>query len=197
MPQSTPLDQLGGGGGEPTTIPPADEERVKRIMAELNADSIVQPQPPLGQPQPMIIEPPISTSTGQLRMDPGAARANVIGNSTPTMADFQAMLQQMPPGIAPFHGPVAAPPPSLPVPGPKPLNWKEAILQHLRAPFVVGVIVFLLNMPVITTVFSRYASWMYLSSGEISVAGLLVKTVLAAGLFLVYQTVSGLLDRTA
>jgi hypothetical protein len=193
MPQSTPLDQLGSGGGEPTTIPPADEERVKRIMAELNADSMVQAPPPLGQPQPMIVEPPIATSTGQLRMDPGTARANVIGNSTPTMADFQAMLQQMPPGIAPFHGPVAAPPPSLPVPGPKPIAWRDAILQQLRAPFVVGVIVFLLNMPVITTVFSRYASWMYLSSGEISIGGLLVKTVLAAGLFLVYQTVAGLL----
>lgn len=197
MPQSTPIDQLGGGGSEPSTIPPADEERVKRIMAELNADSMVQAPPPLGQPQPMIVEPPISVSTGQIRMDPGAARANVIGNSTPTMADFHAMLQQMPPGIAPFHGPVATPPPSLPVPGPKPISWRDAILQQLRAPFVVGVIVFLLNMPVITTVFSRYASWMYLSSGEISVGGLLVKTVLAAGLFLVYQTVSGLLDRTA
>jgi hypothetical protein len=111
------------------------------------------------------------------------------------MADFQAMLQQMPPGIAPFHGPVATPPPSLPVPGPKPVGWREAILQQLRAPFVVGVIVFLLNMPVITSVFSRYASWMYLSSGEISIGGLLVKTLLAAGLFLVYQTAAGLLDR--
>jgi hypothetical protein len=38
---------------------------------------------------------------------------------------------------------------------------------------------------------------MDLSSGEISVGGLLVKTVLAAGLFLVYQTVSGLLDRAS
>lgn len=198
MPQSTPLDQLASGGGsEPTTIPPADEERVKRIMAELNADSMVQPAPPLGQPQPIISEPPIMTSTGQVRMDPGTARANVIGNSTPTMADFQAMLQQMPPGIAPFHGPVAAPPPSLPIPGPKPVDWRTAILQQLRAPFVVGVIVFLLNMPAITNVFSRYASWMYLSSGEISIGGLFVKTLIAMGLFLVYQTVAGLLDRNA
>jgi hypothetical protein len=55
------------------------------------------------------------------------------------------------------------------------------------------VIVFLLNMPVITTVFSRYASWMYLSSGEISIGGLFVKTMLAAAFFFVYQTVSNLM----
>jgi hypothetical protein len=195
MPQSTPIDQLSGGGIEPTTIPPADEERVKRILAEINADSVVQSAPPLGQPQPIITEPPITTSTGQVRMDPGTARANVIGNSTPTMADFQAMLQQVSPGMAPYHGPVAAPPPSLPVPGPKPVDWRTAILQHLRAPFVVGVIVFLMNMPAITSVFSRYASWMYLSSGEISISGLLVKTLVAMTLFLLYQTVASVVDR--
>ena len=74
---STPLDSL-------SDTPPADEERVRRILADLN-----------GEPQRIITEPPNSVSTGTLRMDPGTARANVIGNSTPTMADFHAMFQQM------------------------------------------------------------------------------------------------------
>jgi hypothetical protein len=57
----------------------------------------------------------------------------------------------------------------------------------MRAPLAVAIIVFLLNLPVVTAILSRYASWMYLSSGEISVGGLLVKALLSATLFAVYQ----------
>jgi hypothetical protein len=41
---------------------------------------------------------------------------------------------------------------------------------------------------------SRYASWMYLSSGEISIGGLLVKALLGAVLFTVYQGVNAFVD---
>jgi hypothetical protein len=45
-------------------------------------------------------------------------------------------------------------------------------------------------MPVVTSILSRYASWMYLGSGEISIGGLIVKALLAALLFAVYQGVT-------
>jgi hypothetical protein len=127
-------------------------------------------------------------------MDATTARANVIGSSTPTMADFHAMFQQAPPGMAPYQ--IAQPDPNL-LKQNKPTqpSWKEAAFAALRAPVAVAVIVFLLNLPVTTTILSRYASWMYLSSGEISVGGLLVKALLAAALFAGYQTVNGLLDK--
>jgi hypothetical protein len=194
MPQSTPLDQLGA----PSAAGPsaADEERVKRIMAEIGAGSIVQEAPPIVAPMPVISEPPIATSTGQVRMDAATARANVIGGSTPSMADFQAMLAAAPPGMAPFHGPVGMPPgPALP-PAPRspPSDWRSAISAATRGPLAVAIIVFLLNMPVVTSILSRYAAWMYLNSGEISIAGLLVKALLAAALFGAYQAVAGLVD---
>ena len=198
MPQSTPLDQLGGGGSEPAGAPPADEERVKRILAEMNAEGSITPPPPLGgfgSPPAVITEPPLAISTGQVRMDPGTARAHVIGNSAPSMADFQAMFAQTNPSIAPYHGPVANPPgPTVPS-GPKDRpDFRTAILQWLRAPLAVGIIVFLLNLPVVTSILSRYAVWMYLSSGEISIAGLFIKALMAAGLFAVYQGVSTFFD---
>lgn len=182
---STSLDDLDKGA--PTAgAPPVDEERVKRILAEIGG--------PEAQPQPMprvITEPPITMSTGQLRMDPGTARAHVIGNSAPTMADFQSMFQQASPGMAPFHGAAAAPvAPMVPAPVAKSGGWKAVVTQQLRGPVAVAIIVFLLNLPVVTSILSRYASWMYLSSGEISVGGLLVKAVLAAILFAAYQGVT-------
>lgn len=191
MPQSTPLDQLAA-----PEITAADEERVKRILAEMNADSTIQPPPPVGISPPAVIsEPPITTSTGQIRMDPAAARAHVIGKSTPTLADFQAMFQAAPPGMAPYHGSMAAPQTAHVVPVPvKPQGWRELVFDQLRLPLAVAAIVFLLNLPVITSILSRYASWMYLNSGEISIAGLFMKALLAALLFAIYQGISAIFD---
>ena len=187
MSQSTSLESLGGGE---SSGPPADEERVRRILAEMNADAVVQP-PPSGQTAlPRVItEPPISMSTGELRMDSQAARANVIGNSIPTMADFQSMLQQTPSGMAPFLGGRVEQGATVPIPQPA-TSWKTFITNQLKAPIAVAIIVFFLNMPVVTSILSRYASWMYLGSGEISIGGLLVKALLAALLFTVYQLVA-------
>jgi hypothetical protein len=198
MSQSTPLDMLESG-----EAPMADEERVKRILAQMNVDDTVQapPQPqqsggphvppPVAfrQMPPVITEPPITMSTGQLRMDRDTARANVIGNSIPTMADFQSMFHPTPPGLAPFHGPAAATAPALPQVS-KQSDWKSVLSEYIRGPVAVAIIIFFLNLPVVTSMLSRYASWMYLSSGEISIGGLLVKALLGAVLFTVYQGVS-------
>jgi hypothetical protein len=194
MPQSTPLDQLQD---ETVAAPPADEERVKRILAEMNVDNTVQSQPPVGAPmQRVISEPPIAISTGDLRMDVGTARANVIGNSIPTMADFQAMFNQTSPGMAPIHGPAIIPASQNAIPHSTVTKSKSAsLVQQLRGPVAVAIIIFLLNLPVVTTILSRYASWMYLSSGEISIGGLFVKALLAGILFAGYQGVTSILDR--
>jgi hypothetical protein len=191
--QSVPLDELGST--EPAATATADEERVKRIMASINASETVQAPPSqLASPQ-VITEPPLAVSTGQIRMDPGTARAHVIGNSAPSMADFQAMFQQMSPGMAPFHGPAATPAgPIVPSAAKSSSDWRAALASYTRGPLAVAIIVFLLNMPIVTSIMSRYASWMYLSSGEISVGGLLVKAVLAAALFALYQAASAIFD---
>jgi hypothetical protein len=196
---STPLDSLSSGPSN--GAPPADEERVRRILAEMNAEAVVQPHPNLPNASPQVItEPPISISTGQLRMDAGTARANVIGNSIPTMADFQAMLQQTSPGMAPYqpHRAPGAEELHIPKANKATISWKTMIANSVRGPVAVAIIVFLLNLPVVTSILSRYASWMYLSSGEISIGGLLVKALLAATLFAVYQGLTVLtLDKGA
>lgn len=193
---STPLDAIGEQqAGAP---PPADEDRVRNILAAMNAGDSVQQPPAMPPPSGhrVITEPPVAMSTGQLRMDVGTARANIIGSSQPTMADFQSMFMPASPGMAPFHGPAVVPGPSVPAAPVKPASdWKASLSQQIRGPVAVAIIVFLLNMPVVTALLSRYASWMYLSSGEISVGGLLIKAFLAAFLFGIYQIVNSILDR--
>lgn len=198
MSLSTPLDSLPASGPAPS-VPPADEERVHRILAEMNAGAVVQPPPGVSPDATarVITEPPINMSTGQLRMDPGTARANVIGNSTPTMADFHSMFQQSSPGMAPFqpHRTPSAEEVYIPAASDK-LTWRQTLAQAMSAPLAVAIIVFLLNLPVVTAILSRYASWMYLSSGEISVGGLLVKALLSAVLFGAYQAGVAIWDKS-
>jgi len=198
---STPLDSLSGGGmAAPTSsnnVPPADEERVRRILAEMNADAVVQPAPGQMEAPRVITEAPISMSTGQLRMDPTAARANVIGGSIPTMSDFHAMLQQVPPGMAPLPPSHIDPGPVIPAKTKSEASWKTMAVNAARGPVAVAIIIFLLNLPVVTSILSRYASWMYLSSGEISIGGLLVKAAAAATLFAAYQGVTTVIDRSS
>ena len=183
--QSTPIEELQEGAPQG-----ADQERVRRILAEMNVESNVQAPPSLMPQQRVITEPPVTMSTGQLRMDPGTSRAHVIGGAIPTMADFQAMFQPTPPGMAPY--PSAA---SQQIHAPRVkdtgISWK----QSLRAPLAVAILVFLLNLPIVTSILSRYASWMYLNSGEISVAGLVVKAALAGSIFFVYQLVNGFFEK--
>ena len=174
MQQSTPLDNLESVDG-------GDEQRVARILSEINANE-----------SPRIIsEKPLTTSMSDTRMDPAAARANIIGKSTPSMADFQSMLFQTPPGMQPLHKmdrEVPPPPRTPPVSSVESLS--SLILKQIRAPLVVVGIVFLLNLPVITSIISKYASWMYLGSGEISISGLFVKAILAGVLFSFYQVIA-------
>jgi hypothetical protein len=101
------------------------------------------------------------------------------------MADFQAMFQPTPPGMAPY--PTAQQPPAPPRSKDSSFSWKQSV----REPLAVAILVFLLNLPVVTSILSRYASWMYLNSGEISVAGLVVKALLAGSIFFAYQFING------
>jgi hypothetical protein len=196
MSLSTPLDHLEEtvSTSGPSTVPPADEERIRRIVAEMNASDTVQAPPPVaGMAAPRVLtEPPLTKSMGQVRMDAETARANIIGGSAPSMADFQSMFAQAAPGMAPYHGPAVVPAAVVPPPA-KSATWKQQLTSHLRAPVAVAIIVFLLNLPVVTSMLSRYASWMYLSSGEISIGGLLVKAILAGTMFAVYQAATSLL----
>lgn len=195
MPQSTPLDQLQDTNAKPEAS--ADEERVRRILAEMNAEGSIQQPPGISTNMPRVItEPPVSVSTGDLRMDASTSRAHVIGNSTPSMADFQSMFQQMSPGMAPIHGERMVPEPA--VKHVKKSAWKSitaSAMESMRSPIAVAIIMFLLNLPIVTNILSRYVSWMYLSSGEISIGGLMVKSLLAAILFAIYQGLTTLFEK--
>jgi hypothetical protein len=198
---STPLNDL--------PQQPSDPELTQRILQNLNSpNDFQQPSYPQQQQQqpsyqefresPRILtEPPVSLSTGQYRMDVGPTQANVIGGARPTMEDFRSMMNPTPPGMTQFQPHRAPGVDELYVPSKSqqpPQDLKSTLALALRGPTVVAIIVFILNLPVVTGMLSRYAAWMYLNNGEISVGGLLVKALLGAAMYGLYQTGVSLLE---
>ena len=130
-------------------------------------------------------------------MDVGPTQANVIGGARPTMEDFRSMMNPTPPGMTQFQPHRAPGVDELYVPSKSqqpPQDLKSTLALALRGPTVVAIIVFILNLPVVTGMLSRYAAWMYLNNGEISVGGLLVKALLGAAMYGLYQTGVSLLE---
>lgn len=197
---STPLNDL--------PQQPSDPELTQRILQNLNSPNEFHPQQPqeFHEAPRILTEPPVSLSTGQYRMDVAPTQANVIGGARPTMEDFRSMMNPTPPGMTQFQPHRAPGVDEVYIPrgseggggggggGSKSSDLKNTIALALRGPTVVAIIVFILNLPVITGMLSRYAAWMYLNNGEISVGGLLVKALLGAAMYGLYQTGVSLLE---
>lgn len=76
---------------------------------------------------------------------------------------------------------------------PKKKNMWSNLVEQVRDPIVVVVLVFVLSLPVLHTFVGKYATWAFAVGGQLSWLGLLLKAVIAGLLFGVYRTGSSLL----
>jgi hypothetical protein len=101
----------------------------------------------------------------------------------------QQMMMQQPPQQ--YQEPPAAPEP----PAPAKKNVFAHITDALKLPVVVALVFFLLSLPVVDLYLSRYAHWAFSSGGNLSIAGLAIKS-LGAGLIMgVYDTLDKVISR--
>jgi len=176
MPSSTPLENI-----ESNNIPDnqaSDEERVQRIIREMNAGD--EQETPGGEPQAM--PPP-----GQYQLPPQMPpqmMANEGRDRGREMLHPSMMYQQ----------PVAAP-----VEAEKPASSKKNVWAHIsdafKLPLVVAVLFFLLSQPIVDVYLSKYAHWAFSSGGHLSMAGLALKALTAGAVMGVYDTLDKLVSR--
>lgn len=157
MEEGTPIDALENGD----ISNKADEARMKEILRDMNA-SVEQPAPM----QPQVSMPP--------------------------------MQQQPPPSYYMQQQPPMQPQYQHPPPRPhyvqvddeyaprKKNAWSNA-LDMIRDPIVVGILVFVLSLPVFHTFAGKYASWAFAIGGQFSWLGLLALSGLAGLLFGLYK----------
>lgn len=150
----------------------ADASRMANILRDMNASGadVISPQAPAPQQMglPMQPMPPMQAMPSQM---------NSMSNPLPPMMNRQ-----------PHYVPIDEEPSNY---APVRKNIWSRILEQLMDPLFVGIIVLVLSLPALHTFVGKYASWAYLLGGQLSWAGLAIKSLLAALLFGLYRVVSG------
>ena len=176
-----------------------DGDFVQNILNEMNG-GVGPTNPPVQQPPAVggfnqgVINAPNPNTMAPRQMDSAPNMAHMIGNSQPTPADFAQMMNTS-------GGPMAAPQGDqmgsvyqpqqkayAPPPAPK-RSWLARSIDELRIAFFVAILVFVFSLPVVNFLFAHYVPSMVKSTGELTIIGLLVKSVAAGASFWVLQRV--------
>jgi len=186
------LDSTSGGG---------DNDLVQRILSDMNAPSA--PSGSRSAPPPM---PHMSSQQDQMMgsgnshmtMDSTIPTSHMIGNQHPSPADFAAavagsrspeMGYAMPIGQMPGSH-LAAPQQQ------KGLSWLSSVLvDEFKIPLMASILFFLFSLPPIRIVISHYIPSIIKQTGEYSLLGLgIVSLILGACFWILQRVIAPLLS---
>jgi hypothetical protein len=72
-------------------------------------------------------------------------------------------------------------------PAPRKRNSGVSLLDRVRDPIVVAILIFVLSLPVLHTYGARYASWAFAIGGQLSWLGLIALSLVGGALFGIYR----------
>jgi len=172
-----------------------DDDLVNKILADMNMPSssnpiMTAPPPPSGNGNRMI-HSPNPNSTYPMATDPATATAHMIGKDYPSTADF-ANLMHAPSyshggsSFANVSPQVMAPPPTLlETKG----NMYSDILSQIKQPILVAIIIFVVSLPFLNVLIGHYLPSLLRIGGDVTTAGLAVKSLFGGFLFWFIQKV--------
>lgn len=176
---STLLSDLEGS-------PSKDGDLVDQILKEMNTGPSPASSMQAGQLP--------NTAMVERMMDASPATAHMIGNSQPTPGDFAAAIhgahgqgqgQGHQPQAAGQGDTYAAAPTQQAPPvyyAPSKRTLMQRFGEEFKIPILVAVLVFVFSLPVVNFLFAHYLPSMVLATGQLTVIGMLIKS-LAAGVF--------------
>lgn len=168
-----------------------DDDLVNKILADMNLPSSSNPVMNAPPPSGRMIQDPNPNTTYPVSMDPATATAHMIGKDYPSPADFANMMHS--PNARQgesFYAPIMAhspPPPTLVEPVKS--NLYADIIAQMKQPLMVSIIVFLLSLPVVHVLMGHYVPSLLRIGGDLTTAGLVVKSLLGGFLFWFIQKV--------
>lgn len=177
MLKSTPLNKI-----EENDIPDkeaSDEERVSRIIQEINGgDAEGQHKIPGGSQENEMNQMPTAT-----RYVPDSV---MQPHPSELMNDMQMRGREIPD--------INKPEEPVPVASSKKNVWAH-ITDIFKLPVIVGVIFFVLSLPIVDVYLAKYANWAFSNSGTLNMTGLAVKALGAGAIMGVYETIDKLISR--
>lgn len=195
---STLLSDLDSSPGAPGG---SDGDLVNQILREMNTGSGAQgppPMPPMAPPPPspasmavnpgVIMAPSSNVAVGQHMMDMNPATAHMINGSHPTPADFAGAIHGVPTSQ---NAIVNSGAPRVQQPAfeyPK-RSWSKRLVEEVKTPILVSLLVFVFSLPVINFLFAHYVPRLVLPTGQLNAVGQLVKALSAGAAFWLLQRV--------
>jgi hypothetical protein len=164
-----------------------DNDLIQKIMADMNAE----PPAPQMSANSGVISSPNPNSTFKRVADPMPATAHVIGHEHPTAGDFQAAIQPSSASHASSDSANWVPQQQQMPPAPKPAkkSWWSRIGEELKVPIFVALLVFVFSLPVINIIIGSYLPSLVKGTGDLTMVGLLLKSVAAGSTFWILQRV--------
>lgn len=171
-----------------------DDDLVNKILADMNIPS--QSNPVMNAPPPSgngrVINSPNPNSVYPVAIDPGTATAHMIGKDYPTSADFAQLMHssQFTHGGSQFANvqqQQAMRQPTL-IEITKG-NMYTDIIAQIKQPLLVAIIVFIVSLPIINVLIGHYLPSLLRIGGDLTTAGLVVKSAVGGFLFWFIQKV--------
>ena len=173
-----------------------DDDLVNKILADMNVPSSQNPVMGGGAPPPpqgngaRILSSPNPNTVYPHTMDPATSTAHLIGKDYPTPADFANVLHPMAYGghpSSPYASPYA-PPAALPALLPSSSSLSD-LLPQLKQPLLVAILFFVVSLPALNVLLGYYLPSLLRLGGDLTTAGLAVKSLLAGFLFWFIQKI--------
>lgn len=167
-----------------------DDDLVNKIMADMNSsgmnpviqggNSNVGSMPPA--PSGRVISSPNPNSIYPMASDPATATAHMIGKDYPTPGDFANFMSH---GYAPSPQAMsqAQAAPILTQLSSGKGNWYSGIMDQMRQPILVALIVFITSLPIVHILIGHYLPSLLRPGGDLTTLGLMCKAALAGSLF--------------
>jgi len=174
-----------------------DDDLVNKILADMNIPSQSNPvmnamPPPSGNGSRMI-QSPNPNSTYPVAMDPATASAHLIGKDYPSSADFANLMHA--PSFSHSGSSFASVQPQMVQQQPPTLidstkgNIYSDIISQVKQPLLVAIIILLVSLPVINVLIGHYLPSLLRIGGDLTTAGLVVKSLFGGFLFWFIQKV--------
>jgi len=173
---------------KPPVFSNKDDDLVNKILADMNIPSTNNPivnKPNSGNTN-RVLYSPNPNSTYPMATDATTANSHLIGKEYPSSADFANLMHSQSYPSHTYENQSQSPPPTL-IESTK--SMYTDLFISFKQPILVAIIIFLVNLPILNVLIGYYIPSLLRMGGDLTSAGLVLKSMFGGFLFWFIQKV--------